>query len=115
MARYPADIAREVSNPFTGIPGRQNFLPTVAEVRKACEQLMANERDKRNRDSDFEKQMERRRVDQELDVQRDTRAEYIARLKASGRLKFGIEAKENGSWFDRLTLADAERNLGISE
>ena len=41
LERYPARVVEEVSDPRTGIAGRSNWLPTVAEVRTECERLMA--------------------------------------------------------------------------
>jgi hypothetical protein len=34
---YPEDVVRRVTAPRTGITGRSKFLPSVAEVRQACE------------------------------------------------------------------------------
>jgi hypothetical protein len=40
LARYPEDIARRVTHPVDGLPGKSNFPPSVAEVRAACEAAM---------------------------------------------------------------------------
>jgi hypothetical protein len=37
---YPEDIVRRVTAPRDGLPGKLKWLPTVAEVRDACEQQM---------------------------------------------------------------------------
>lgn len=37
LCGYPEAIARAVSNPARGLPSRLQWLPTVAEVRSACE------------------------------------------------------------------------------
>ena len=41
LARYPEDIIRDVTHPASGLPVQKDFLPTVAEVYRACEALMA--------------------------------------------------------------------------
>jgi hypothetical protein len=40
LANYPEDVVMIVTDPVRGIPGRVNWLPTVAEVRLACEAEM---------------------------------------------------------------------------
>lgn len=37
LSAYPADLARLVANPVTGIASRLKFLPSIAEVRDALE------------------------------------------------------------------------------
>jgi hypothetical protein len=34
---YPESIVRRVSDPRTGIPGKQKFFPSIAEIRHECE------------------------------------------------------------------------------
>lgn len=41
LATYPQEIAYRVTDPRTGLAGRSQWLPTVAEVRAACEAEMA--------------------------------------------------------------------------
>jgi hypothetical protein len=41
LARYPEDVIRAVTHPASGLPIQTDFLPTVAEVCRACEALMA--------------------------------------------------------------------------
>lgn len=40
LSRYPEDVVRQVTDPVRGLPGRSKWLPTVSEVREACEALM---------------------------------------------------------------------------
>lgn len=40
LTRYPETVVRKVTHPVDGIPGKLNWLPTVAEVRSACEAEM---------------------------------------------------------------------------
>lgn len=39
LSLYPVDVVQAVSDPRTGIAGRSNWLPTVAEVKAECERL----------------------------------------------------------------------------
>jgi hypothetical protein len=41
LARYPDDIVRAVTDPFNGLPSEGDWLPTIREVREACERRMA--------------------------------------------------------------------------
>lgn len=45
LESYPAHVAQLVTDPRTGIAGKSQFLPTVAEVRHACELEMKPIRD----------------------------------------------------------------------
>jgi hypothetical protein len=54
---YPLPVAYRVTDPRSGLPGRSQWLPTVAEVRAACEAEMAPSRaaaarDRRRRETD---------------------------------------------------------------
>lgn len=50
LAHYPAAVVHRVVDPVHGLPGRTKWLPTIAEVREACEQEMAPIRRKMERD-----------------------------------------------------------------
>lgn len=41
LSRYPTGVAYRVTDPRTGVPGKIKFLPTIAEVKEACEAEMA--------------------------------------------------------------------------
>jgi len=52
LSNYPEDVVRLVTDPRTGIAGQSQWLPTIAEVRHACENAMmprrlAEEREQR--------------------------------------------------------------------
>jgi hypothetical protein len=44
LARYSEDVVWTVTDPRTGLPSRSNWLPTIAEVRAACEAEIAPQR-----------------------------------------------------------------------
>lgn len=45
LAEYPAEVIHYVTDPRTGLPSKCDFLPTVKEVRDACENEMKPARD----------------------------------------------------------------------
>jgi hypothetical protein len=40
LSAYPEKIVRRVTHPAYGIPSRLKFLPSIAEIREACEEAM---------------------------------------------------------------------------
>jgi hypothetical protein len=40
LAGYPENVVRRVTHPATGLPSRLKFLPSIAEIRDACEEAM---------------------------------------------------------------------------
>ena len=42
LTRFPPEVVAHVTDPRTGLPSRSNFLPTVHEVRLACEERDAD-------------------------------------------------------------------------
>jgi hypothetical protein len=55
LARYPEPIAHKVCDPVRGLPSTSKFLPSIAEIREACEREMVwhdaverRERDRRH-------------------------------------------------------------------
>ncbi len=47
---YPEEIVRRITDPRGGIPSRLKWLPTIAEVKEACETEMAPVRRRRERE-----------------------------------------------------------------
>lgn len=37
LARYPEEVARQVTDPVRGLPSTNKWLPSIAEIREACE------------------------------------------------------------------------------
>lgn len=50
LARYPQEVIRDVTHPATGLPIEKDFLPTVAEVYRACEKSAAPTRRREERE-----------------------------------------------------------------
>lgn len=70
---YPVDVMERVVNPVTGLPARSQWLPTLAEVRSACEEIYgpmkwASEWDKR-----AQRQLEERA---QIEADRSSRLNY---------------------------------------
>lgn len=51
LSTYPQEVAYRVTDPRTGLAGRSQWLPTVAEVRAACEAEMAPSRAQARREA----------------------------------------------------------------
>lgn len=44
LSEYPLSVVNRVTDPRSGLPSRSQWLPTVKEVREACEELDSRER-----------------------------------------------------------------------
>jgi hypothetical protein len=88
LAEYPPDIVQRVTDPRSGIPSRSQWLPTVKEVRDACEEI-----DQRRR---AVAQMKKREAEQlaarkAAELSRDRRPTY-EELKAQYGENWGMPA-----------------------
>lgn len=66
LAQYPEHIIRQVADPRTGLPASAKFLPTVSEIRAACETLEGQEARAIERQQNIRDQIARRREQEEL-------------------------------------------------
>ena len=62
LARYPVEIVRQVCNPVVGLPSESKWLPSLNEIREACEKLMQPVRDQERRDRVREETLAGRRT-----------------------------------------------------
>jgi hypothetical protein len=46
LSTYPEDIINSVTHPVHGLPSRLKWMPSVAEVREACEEIMGPRRER---------------------------------------------------------------------
>jgi hypothetical protein len=37
FAHYPESVVQAIADPFNGLPSKKRFLPSIAEIKKACE------------------------------------------------------------------------------
>lgn len=85
LVKYPIDIARAAADPYSGIPGKQNWVPTPYEVRKFCDdiylpRLRAAEREKRVQ----EQLAERDQIESQGGLKRQTYEEAKAEMAQCG-------------------------------
>lgn len=50
LGAYPEEVVRQVTHPLDGIPGRIQWLPSIAEIKSACDALMQPFYDRAKRD-----------------------------------------------------------------
>jgi len=74
LARYPEDIITAVTHPVTGLPSQKNWLPTIKEVRDACQELQERAQAQIERERRIKEQLAARRQE-ELAAPRPTIAE----------------------------------------
>ncbi len=60
LSRFPEDVIKHVTHPAKGLPIRTDFLPTVAEVHRACEAIMTPRREATAREARVKKQLAER-------------------------------------------------------
>lgn len=81
LAQYPPDVVKLVTDPRTGLPSRNKWLPNVAEVREACEAEMVRRRAAEHRKAAAAAQIAAREADKPRDA-RPTLDEIQARVGA---------------------------------
>ena len=110
LSDYPLDIIRAVVDPRSGLPSRSKWLPTVAEIKEACETLHRPRRDAIDREARERRQLAERDT-LAIDGPREARPSYqdlVDRCAADG-LHIGPRAKAAVS-------AEAVRDkLGLSK
>ena len=80
LARYPEDVVKRVTDPRGGLPGTSQWLPTVHEVRAACETEMAPMRAAERRKE--ERAHTRFICGKDADVSLERRKELVAEIQA---------------------------------
>jgi hypothetical protein len=106
LAQYPDWVVTKVTDPMRGIPSEMDFLPTVKEVKEACEKLVAPVRQEQG----YQERVEQQLADRELDKStRLTYKELSDKYGGDGRGGWGLEAekKENREQrtIERLVIA----------
>src|SRR5882724_5673204 len=91
LSGYPEHVIRAMTNPDSGLPSKHTFLPSVAEVKKACEEYIRPEREFQARQVRIKQQLkDREEFDGKLaerafsKAKPETREEEIARTRADG-------------------------------
>lgn len=99
LSDYPLQVVLRVTDPRTGLPSVSQWLPTVKEIRDACEVIVQAEARREKRDRD-------------LKVQMADRVRFEAEQAAKfDRQLLGIEPK----WREPLEPEKFKRKYGISD
>lgn len=88
LSRYPEEVMTAVTHPVTGLPSKKGWLPTVREVREACEDAWEPIREHELRLKRMKEQFEAR--------EREDRGEKptLEQLQAKYGKDWGIKAAE---------------------
>lgn len=92
LSRYPTDIGIRLSDPQTGIAGKLQWLPSVAEIRQACDEMQASDVATAKRCVDLVEQFRLRDEAEGKSESPEFREAVIERCKAEMRAK-GIQFK----------------------
>lgn len=90
LAEYPPEIVQRVTDPRSGLPSRLQWLPSVKEVRDACEEL-----DQRDRRLAERKKLERETIEdlKRQDANRSSRP-TLEELKAKYGENWGLRSND---------------------
>lgn len=115
LAQYPPDVVRLVTDPRSGLASRQEFLPTVKEVRDACEAIVQAEARAYRQKQDYARQMhERRALDEKYKNQ--PKIDFAARYGQNYGLSSAPGKKSEESKAERqAALADANKRTFAAE
>lgn len=86
LARYPEQVVTEVTHPATGLPAKKSWLPTVKEVRDACDEINLPILENEARQNGIAEQLAAR---QSEDAERERRP-TVAELKAKYGENWGM-------------------------
>lgn len=115
LAEYPPDIVRRVTDPRTGLPSRQQWLPTIKEVHDACDELDQRERRFAEAAKREREQLEARQRDAEKAKAKPTYDD----LKAKYGPNWGLSGQEDEDQRKRKArlekLEDANRRAFVAE
>lgn len=76
LARYPEEIVTTVTHPATGLPAQKSWLPTVKEVREACEAIAVPLREEQWREERIAKQLAERDQEKPRPTLEELQAKY---------------------------------------
>lgn len=94
LSDYPAETIRFVTDPRTGMPARSEWMPTVGEVKRACEEHYGPIKRAIEREAAERKQLSERKALAITDQRpRKTYEELAAECRAKG-LEIGVNVKD---------------------
>jgi hypothetical protein len=114
LARYPEEVITRVTHPATGLPSKKGWLPTVKEVRDACEGEFESAREEHFRLKRIKEQLEmRERMEK---GERPTMAQLKAKYGENwgiGEPEKPVEAKAQAPTIEQLRHHYAHYNLAF--
>ncbi len=115
LAEYPTDIVYRVTDPRSGLPSRSTWLPTVKEVRDACDDLAARQRRFEEAAHRERAQLAARAREAVAAKVKPTLEELQAKYGPNWGLKDGGADTEAQKAARRSMLADANRRSFVAE
>jgi hypothetical protein len=106
LAEYSPDIVQRVTDPRSGLPSRLQWLPSVKEVRDACEELDARHRSAIERQKRESEQLAARKAEAEHRERRPT----LDELKAKHGPNWGLQSDTKA---EDIARAERRRDLQI--
>lgn len=112
LAEYAPDIVQRVTDPRSGLPSRSQWLPTVKEVRDACEDLAWRQQETAAAVAREQQQLRERRQWLASQERRPTLDELKAKHGENWGLKADVKAEETARAQRRKSLQiDANRTV----
>lgn len=114
LARYPARVVDRIMDPFNGLPATSKFLPTISEVREACEREMAVIAQRRASEERVSAQLfERDRMAAMTDGER--RREVVRKWRESIAAQEAAKAPESPQLADARRVSDPEQRAKVQQ
>lgn len=107
FSRYAPEVVRLVTDPRTGLPGTSKFLPTISEVREACELEAGRIQRRADHLAQIDRQIAERKADE---VRRAAEVRpSLDDLKAKHGPNWGLTEQKQDSDRDRKRRETFER------
>ncbi len=84
LAAYPIDVVQEIVDPLNGLPGKCDWLPTMAEIKRACDAIHLPRVARQEKERLIKEQLEERARLEALPSPRQTYEEFVAEMKVRG-------------------------------
>jgi hypothetical protein len=109
LMAYPESIAAQVVHPVDGLPGKCVWPPSIAEVRKACDDILLPQLERERRENERDRMMRMLPPPDAPRVNRPTIEEIKAKLGPDyGIERTGAKAKTPGKTEAELRKEAAE-------
>lgn len=93
LSRYQKQTILRITDPRTGLPASSKFLPSIAEIREACEREQATFDREAARQERLREQLRGRQEDEKIEAARSKRPTYDE-LKAKSGKNWGLQISE---------------------